>query len=161
MLDEIRGWRVALLDLDGVVCNDTARVHYALAREWGAYFSLMVHDTPWPQGRVLHDGIVYSGWDLVYLTGRREDTRDWTEEWLQRHGYCTDVPLLMRPQDNRLPLADFKAGIIERLLRTGRRVRIYDDDPAVIERAARVPGAETVHCTWHVKQKALVKRAQT
>lgn len=150
-----------LLDLDGVICDDRHRVQHALDREWGTYFGLMVNDTPWPQGRQLYDAAILTGWDFAYLTGRREDTREWTLQWLVAHGYAVDVPLLMRPQDERRKLGELKADVVRQLLRKVPRVRLYDDDPDVIEHVAAVPGAEAYHCTWHIKPKRLVHRGQS
>lgn len=157
--DRLFGRRIALLDIDGVIADERHRQHHALAREWGEYFAKMVHDTVWPQGRSLYDGCTYADWEPVYLTGRREDTRPWTVNWLQRHGFDHTLPLLMRPQEVRVPLAELKAAVVRELLRFTAAVAIYDDDPEVIAHAAQLPGARAVHCTWHIKPRRMVKAA--
>jgi len=154
------GTRVAYLDLDGVICNDTHRVHHAKARDWGAYFSLMTEDTPWRQGRELYESCILAGWDIAYLTGRREDTRAWTLSWLKQHDFDDTLPLVMRPQELRMPLANLKAAVVTETLRFVPEVLLCDDDPEVIAAVSKVEGAQVKHCTWHIKDKALVKKAQ-
>lgn len=154
------GERVAYIDLDGVVCDDRHRVHHAQARDWGDYFAKMTDDVPWRQGRDLYESAIMTGWDVAYLTGRREDTRGWTVEWLKRHDYDHTLPLVMRPEGQRMPLANLKALIVEETLRFVPEVILYDDDPEVIKAVSQVAGAQAVHCTWHKKEKSLIKKAQ-
>jgi hypothetical protein len=153
--------RLAYLDLDGVVCDDRHRVEYALARDWYTYFGLMDRDTVWPNGRALYENILLAGLDLAYLTGRREDTRRVTEKWLKKHGFDHDLPLIMRAEHDRRPLAEVKAGIVAETLHVYDEVWMYDDDPHVIASCASVPGVRTSHCTWYTKPERMVKRATT
>lgn len=154
------GTRVVYFDLDGVICDDRHRVAYAQCRDWGQYFGKMTQDVPWRQGRDLYEGAIVTGWDIAYLTGRREDTRQWTVDWLQRHGFDHTLPLVMRPEGQRMPLANLKALVVEETLRFVPEVILYDDDPEVIKAVNQVAGAHAVHCTWHKKEKSLIKKAQ-
>lgn len=154
--------RLALFDLDGVLCDDRHRVHHALAREWCEYFGLMGLDKPWRQGRELHDNCIAVGFDaLGYCTGRREDTRGMTVAWLREHGYDHRAPLIMRGASDRRPLAEVKADVVTKLARTWDEVWLFDDDPHVIELASTVDRVVAYHCTWYIKPSRLVKKGNS
>lgn len=161
---EPAGARLALLDLDGVICDDRHRVQYALCRDWGMYFGLMEGDRVWARGRELYDACTLAGWDIAYLTGRREDTRRTTRRWLKAHGFDHHAPLLMRGLEDRRKLPELKAAVVAELLGQAcpryREVVLYDDDPLVIEQVGRVAGARVHHCRWHIKHQRLVERGQ-
>lgn len=150
--------RLAMLDLDGVLCDDRHRVEHALARNWGTYFELMRFDSVWRQGRDLYDACVMAGYDIAYLTGRREDTRRVTKKWLKRNGFDHKLPLIMRKQEDRRKLPELKAVIVGEALHVYDEVILYDDDPLVIEQVGQVPGARGHHCRWHIKPQRLVNR---
>ncbi len=150
---------MAYFDLDGVICNDTHRVEHARARDWSTYFGLMTKDMPWRQGREAYEAAILAGWDIAYLTGRREDTREWTVAWLKEHGFDATAPLVMRPADQRMPLANLKALVVAETLRFVPEVILYDDDPEVIKAVAAIAGAQAKHCTWHIKDTSLIKKA--
>lgn len=155
--------RLALFDIDGVLADERHRQHHAINREWAEYFDhdRMKRDGVWRQGRELYENCHLVGFDVAYLTGRREDTRAVTEKWLRKKNFDTDLPLLMRPLRDRRPLAELKAAIIAEELRRGRydEIWMFDDDPAVIEQVCQVQGAKARHCTWHVKPARMVRRA--
>lgn len=152
--------RLALFDLDGVVCDDRHRVHYALSRDWCEYFERIDADRVWPQGRELFDNACILNFDVGYLTGRREDLRRGTRDWLRTHRFNHTLPLIMRQSADRRPLAEVKAGVVTEALRHYREVILYDDDPHVIELVGQVPGAKARHCTWHIKPQRLVKKGR-
>jgi hypothetical protein len=147
---------LALLDLDGMLADDRHRVHFALARDWGSYFSRMGLDGVWRQGREVYDNAWMLGWDLAYCTGRREDTQDMTQQWLHRNRFDAELPLRMRRMDDRRPLAQVKYEVVQFYARRYERVLLFDDDPDVI---AAVGARYGRHCTWYIKPKPLVSRA--
>jgi hypothetical protein len=158
--DVFAGGRVALYDIDGVIADERHRQPYALRREWADYFVRMPYDTVWRQGRELYEAATITGWTVGYLTGRREDTRGWTVNWLQDNGFDHRAPLLMRPQEERAPLAELKTAVLRGMLDLADEVILYDDDPEVIACAQQIGGrARAVYCGWHVKPQRMVKRA--
>jgi hypothetical protein len=154
--------RLAMLDLDGVLADDRHRVEHALRRDWGTYFDLMRHDAVWPQGRDLYERVILAGFDLAYLTGRREQYAELTRKWLKRHEFDHDAPLIMRFDEDRRPLAQLKAAIVADALDLYDEVWLYDDDPHVIELVAGFGHpAVARHCTWYTKPVAMIKRARS
>ena len=156
--------RLALLDIDGVIADDTHRVEYALKKQWYMYFdhARMGVDGVWPQGRKLYHRLRWTGWRVGYLTGRREDRRVVTELWLRANGFSVKRAPTMRAFAQSMPLANLKTEYLRKLIESGKysKVVLYDDDPEVIRKIHAELGEEHgVHCTWHIKQKALVKTA--
>lgn len=155
--------RLALFDIDGVLANDTHRVHHALAWRWTEYFKpeTVAADPVWEQGRAAIAAEQEAGACIAYLTGRREDLRPVTAQWLEEKMFPNGV-LFMRPMNVHKPLAILKAEIIGSLIDSGQYVSVvlYDDDPEVVRVARSRFGEDVaVHCTWHVKQKALIRKA--
>ncbi len=154
--------RLAFLDLDGVVCDDRHRVHHALNREWYEYFSLVHLDQVWSPGRELYENCILTGFEVAYLTGRREDIRHPTKTWLKKNNFDHKLPLHMRRMEDRRPLGEVKAERVAQALAEGYdEVWMFDDDPRVIELVGAVPGARARHCTWYIKPDRMIKRATT
>lgn len=156
--------KLALLDIDGVLADDRHRVRYAVERLWYLYFDSerMAADAIWPQGKRLYQRLVRSGWEIGYLTGRREDRRNITTLWLRAAGYDASRAPSMRAVGDRTPLANLKVERLRHLIDSGdyRKVVLFDDDPEVIRLVHERLGTEyAVHCTWHIKEKALVRTA--
>lgn len=154
--------RLAVIDIDGVIADERHRVKHALDRDWSTYFGLMDGDSVWPQGRELYEACAMLGFERAYLTGRREDTRKVTTAWLKRNGFNHKLPLMMRKVEDRTPLADLKAVVTTSLtrLRIYKGIWVYDDDPHVIEKVAKVEGVHARHCTWYTKPERLVRKAE-
>ncbi len=152
--------RLALVDIDGVIADTRHRDQFAVDRDWGTYFSLMHDDGVWRRGVELIENIELCGYDLAYLTGRREDTRHTTKKWLKRHGF-PKAPLIMRKMTDRAKLAHLKAGVIaDALLLYPDGVTLWDDDPWVVEEANNVRPGAGVLTTWYVKPVSVVRRGQ-
>lgn len=146
--------QVAVFDVDGVVADVRHRLHHLTRRpkDWARFFAAAGRDPALDTGVALAREYA-AGHRLVWLTGRPERMRELTRDWLTRHGLPADE-LYMRPDSDRRPAREFKAGQVARLARTARIAVIVDDDPAVVTRltadgwtvrlADWVPYAETL-----------------
>jgi hypothetical protein len=160
--------RLALLDIDGLVANDSHRVDHAVNRRWSQYFDpkTVAQDTVWPQGRQLAQRLLAEGWTIAYLTGRRAVLRTTTESWLDQHGFPIGR-LIMREASwqsdfQNKPLAVFKVETIRALLQREdiESLVLYDDDPEVVRHVQDEVGSPyAVGCYWNIKPKALIKKA--
>lgn len=154
-----------LLDLDGVLCDDSKRVPFALSKQWTEYFARIPQDDIHPDGLNLYLEMLSKGNEFGYLTGRRQDTRSDTVEWLDRFGMDTTVPLIMRrfaDAGRRLP--EFKVAVLLDLLHEDGsydKIVLYDDDPAVINavNALCQPALVGVHCAWNAKPLEMIALA--
>ena len=155
--------KLALFDIDGVLANDQHRVQHALDRKWPAYFDpkAMAADPVWEQGRSAVEDARAKGYTIGYMTGRRDDRRTLTEDWLAENRFPFGR-VIMREFGEHEPLANLKTKKIQKLVSQNQfsHVVLFDDDPEVIRLVHEQVGVDNaVHCTWHVKEKALVKMA--
>lgn len=103
------GRPVVICDLDGTLCNIDHRIHHVRhedrkMRRWDRFFAGIPEDK-------LNADIAYlllnmldgnSSLDIVYASGRGEDTREATENWLYTHDMNIHKHLFMRPaKDSR------------------------------------------------------------
>lgn len=93
---------IVIVDLDGTLANGEHRVHHLRKeeRDWDAYYEDVLLDEPHPEMVDLVNAIA-DDYLIVILTGRREETRAETEEWLGNHEVTYHV-LIMRPEGNRV-----------------------------------------------------------
>ena len=152
---------LVLLDIDGVLADDSHRVHYALQRQWADYFDpvRVWHDDPLLEGAQLYHFAKATGANVAFLTGRREDLYPVTRRWLDFFEY--DGQLMMRPIYNHAKLPQFKVDVMDELSKDYGSVLLYDDDPRVVEavNTALNPQISAQHCVWYKKAKPLVDRA--
>lgn len=111
-----------ICDLDGTVSDHNARVSFILGKNknWDAYYNKLGEDPPIPGAlHVLPKLIKMLGPSLVFLTGRSEEHRAATVEWLKRHFNIepqikrypplpTQPILIMRPTGDYRPAVVFK-----------------------------------------------------
>lgn len=154
---------VAFFDIDGVIANDTHRLHFAQEKKWVDYFNPknLEADEVWPQGRAAVLNELRQGNEVQYLTGRRSDLIKTTTRWFEDNNLY-QAATHGRPFGVRTPLAIFKADFLEEYEKeVGAQIRLYEDDPEVVrvvrERLGREDAA--IHCTWHIKPSYLVKKA--
>lgn len=155
-----------LIDIDGVLADDRHREHFSIAKRYFEYFNeeRMAADEVWPEGKALVETLLanHPDDDLAYLTGRRQDRRQVTEDWLDAAGFPISR-LVMRRFDQTAPLALFKRDYMQKMLDSGNwdLVVLYDDDPEVIRVVQEDIGPESgIHCTWHIKPPKMVKLAR-
>jgi hypothetical protein len=150
---------VAVVDIDGVVADVRHRVPYLeeYPPDWAGFFSAADLDPPIAHGLARVRGLVASGHEIVWLTGRPEWLRSVTRSWLAGHRLPTGT-LLMRPVHDRRPARVLKAGAL-RALAAGRSVFgrrpgppreiavVVDDDTAVVARL-RADGWPVEQADW-------------
>lgn len=150
---------VALLDIDGVLADTRHRDHYIRhqPKQWGPYFANMFGDVPWQQGQDLYADLRAARVDIIYLTGRNENYRPMTLDWLLRNDFGLQHELKMRPIHNHLPLPKFKAEVIlwTQVDISVTDILVIDDDPAVVS-AAEDLGTQTFQALWQPKEPSMV-----
>jgi hypothetical protein len=153
--------KLALIDVDGVIADDRHRHQFAIDKNYAEYFDAdrMAADGVWVESVFLIESLVDDGYTIAYLTGRREDRRQVTEDWMDRNGFPTGR-LIMRTFDYTMRLAEFKAMHIENLLGYYESVTLFDDDPEVVNHIQTTVGDNrAVFCGWNVKPTEMIKKA--
>jgi hypothetical protein len=144
----------AVIDLDGVLADVTARLHHieGQPKNWNAFFAGIPDDLPYAEGLAIARELAAEH-ELVYLSGRPERTRSDTERWLRRHG-APDGQIVLRRNPDRRPARVVKIGQLRQLAEQSSVAVFVDDDPAVC-RAAREAGFPVFEATWSRPQPTL------
>jgi phosphoglycolate phosphatase-like HAD superfamily hydrolase len=138
---------IAIVDLDGVVADVRHRLHFLHGRpkNWDRFFAAAHADPAHPEGLAV---VARLGDDheIVFVTGRPEQLREATVEWLDTHG-LGQHRLVMRPVGDRRPAAQVKRRLIAALANDREIGIVVDDDPVVLD-ALRDAGYPTFAADW-------------
>jgi phosphoglycolate phosphatase-like HAD superfamily hydrolase len=139
---------IVVFDVDGVLADVRHRLHHVERRpkDWESFFAAMDDDGPLADGVAMARERAAQGHVLVYLTGRSEDHRALTRDWMSRHGLPAGR-LVMRRTEDRRPARVFKPAALRRIAQDGRVVEVVDDDVAVVD-VLRREGWPVVLATW-------------
>jgi hypothetical protein len=138
---------VAIVDIDGVLADATHREHHLAVRpkDWDSFFSDVGGDAPIARGiRQVEELAREHG--VVLLTGRPENCREATIEWLDRHSVAF-AELVMRPDGDHRPAYVFKSSLVRGRWRPEEVHVILDDDERVVD-ALHNQGFPAVLVEW-------------
>lgn len=127
-----------IFDLDGTLCDVTHRRHFVTTKpkNWMAWNDGMVNDTPNAAVafvfRALHNYCYGDVADLILVSGRSDDYREKTEEWLARHGFEYSA-LYMRMQKDNRDDSIVKGEIADEIEKTHNILFVFDDRKRVVD----------------------------
>lgn len=129
-------YKYVLCDIDGTLANLEHRLHHVREKpkNWPAFFREIPNDSViWPVYTVI-EALRASKYSIILVSGRGEEERVATENWLKHHQLGYDELLMRAAKDYR---ADeiVKREIFERRFSAGERkyvLGIFDDRPKVI-----------------------------
>lgn len=126
--------RAVIIDLDGTLCDVRHRTHLVRQSppDWGAFFAACVDDTPNHAVLSLLHMAADAGYAVLLVSGRPEESRGLTEQWLARFGLARHAALLMRPDGDFRPDAVVKREIYETTIAGHYDVVFAVDDRAVV-----------------------------
>lgn len=138
---------MAVLDIDGVLADVRHRLHHlgSATKDWETFFTAAADDPPLADGADLAHELA-DRYEVLYLTGRPERTRELTQRWLTDH-HLPRGALLMRPDADDRPARMFKRECLRGLRESRTVVMVVDDDPEVI-RHLREDGFATRLADW-------------
>ena len=89
--------KALLSDIDGTISDRSHRLHHLEGKkDWKSFFSEMNDDSP-IDSTITHIESLLTQYDkLIFLTGRPEQYRDITDEWLQLNTNFCGYDLIMR-----------------------------------------------------------------
>lgn len=136
-----------IFDIDGTLSDCSHRLHHIQRhpKDWDSFFSECIDDAP-------HDHIINLANDLwlrseyavVFVSGRSDQCRSQTEEWLLNHGLPSG-PLYMRKAGDHRNDDAVKLELLAELRADGfDPIMAFDDRNRVVKawRAAGVPCAQ-------------------
>lgn len=122
---------IVICDLDGTLSSASWRLPFVKNKDWKGFYDRIPFDRPNQEVlRFLHSRDAAGG-KTIYLTGRPEDYRDITSDWLRRHG-LRDSPLLMRRSGDFRPDYVVKEEILDTKLKSMEVELVIEDRTNVI-----------------------------
>lgn len=125
---------LVVFDIDGTLSDATHRVHFVKRnpKDWDAFFNACGLDDPiLPVIKIARALFDSQAVDIEFWTGRPEDIRDLTRDWLHDHigPWAASVPLKMRKT------RDFRSDIVAKAEFVGDRkpLAIFEDRPRVVK----------------------------
>lgn len=128
-MNEHQRW--ILCDIDGTIANDDHRVHLIRNRVdplWHLYHEASIHDPPFQE---VVDLINYLGREhsIAFLTGRPEQYREITQDWLNSQmEFLSPYELYMRPTGSQDRAHNIKRQIIEKYFQPLHKIWLALDD---------------------------------
>jgi tRNA uridine 5-carbamoylmethylation protein Kti12 len=123
-----------ICDLDGTLCNIDHRLHYVKdveKKDWKSFFENLVHDTPRQDVIDMLNEYKTMGCRIVFVSGRPDNYKRQTKEWLSKN-YPEYDTLIMRRADDKRPDDEVKSDILERYFKKDNVEVVIDDRPSVI-----------------------------
>lgn len=126
-----------VFDLDGTICNVSHRRQYVATkpRNWDAWNKGLVNDTTNHAVELVYKslhaskGIMQA--DLLFVSGRSDDYRQQTEQWLKDHGFKWDALYMRKYKDHRDDSV-VKAEIADEIEKTHQIIAVFDDRQRVV-----------------------------
>jgi hypothetical protein len=124
---------VYLCDLDGTLCNVSHRRQYVATkpRNWDAWNKGLVNDEPNPAVYGLIQSLTYY-YPLIFVSGRSDDYRKQTEEWLEKYN-ISYTNLLMRKFADHRDDAIVKGEIADEIEKDYNILGVFDDRQRVVD----------------------------
>lgn len=125
-----------IVDLDGTLCDVDHRVHHVSGpkKDWIKFNELLVHDRLNHWCFELIEAMSNRGYSIIFITGRGEDYRHLTEEWLKKHQVSYNHLFMRGVLDHRED-ADVKEDIFKFVVDKDYQVLfVVDDRKSVVER---------------------------
>lgn len=132
-----------ICDLDGTLCDTSARDHYAEQGKWDAFFAGIPNDPPNPMVLRFLQFCLSDGVPIVFVTGRGEEYRKESRDWLiSADPRFADCELYMRPLKDRREDYKIKKEIYETKIKPFHEVDLVLEDRSSVVKLWRSLGLE-------------------
>jgi hypothetical protein len=126
-----------VFDIDGTLANIEHRVGFVRTKpkNWKAFDAGIPNDKVNPHVAAVFNALYNEGHDIVFASGRSEDTRDATVAWLEANGFWWPAAhLYMRKSGDYRGDDIVKREILEQIVRGFNRKpdMVFDDRPRVV-----------------------------
>ena len=124
---------VYLCDLDGTLCNVSHRRQYVATKpkNWDAWNAGLVNDKPNLAVLGIITSLTYY-YPLIFVSGRSDDYRKQTEEWLEKYDISYN-DLYMRKYKDHRDDAIVKGEIADEIEKEYNILGVFDDRKKVID----------------------------
>jgi len=132
-----------IVDLDGTLCNADHRKHHIENKRWDLFYENLVHDeiNQWCFEIITR----MVGFTILFVSGRPEDHRHISNEWLSKYG-LGHYPLFMRKADDYRKDSIIKEEIYRRDIEPKYNVIFCIDDRKQVVDMWRSIGLTCLQC---------------
>lgn len=129
--------QIVIFDLDGTLANCEHRKHWVTSKpkNWKAFFKGIEYDSPIVPVMSVLVALLKSNYNIIFMSGRSEDTREDTVNWLIEQGIHKDahyLDLLMRKHDDFRSDDIVKSEILDEIEKEHEVLFAFDDRPKVV-----------------------------
>ena len=124
---------VYLCDLDGTLCNVSHRRQYVATkpRNWEAWNAGLVNDKPNLAVLGIITSLTYY-YPLIFVSGRSDDYRKQTEEWLEKYDISYNALYMRKYKDHRDDVI-VKGELADEIEKEYNILGVFDDRKKVID----------------------------
>jgi len=124
---------VYLCDLDGTLCNVSHRRQYVATkpRNWDAWNAGLVNDKPNLAVLGIITSLTYY-YPLIFVSGRSDDYRKQTEEWLEKYDISYNALYMRKYKDHRDDVI-VKGELADEIEKEYNILGVFDDRQKVIK----------------------------
>lgn len=141
-----------VFDIDGTLADVTHRLHHIQKspKDWPAFFAAAVDDQVIKHVAKIAYGLYLANEEIIFVSGRPEEWKDDTADWIFRHRIVPQV-ILIKPRLYMRKTGDFrdddivKAELLAKVREGGwNPVMVFDDRSRCVTmwRAAGIPCAQ-------------------
>ncbi len=127
---------VIICDIDGTVADLTHRLHHVKdkdPKDWKTFFQEMGFDSLIKETQNLLIDFYSRGKTIIFVTGRPEDYREMTENWIDQNGLGFAFTVIMRRKGDKRPDDEVKEQILNTYFPDRSVIhKVIDDRPSVI-----------------------------
>jgi len=124
-----------LFDIDGTLADCSHRLHHIQKspKDWRAFFAACDDDAPIAPVISLLLALFDADHTIVYVSGRSDECRALTHDWMMRHS-LPDAPLYMRKEGDYRNDDIVKGELLDQILADGfNPVMAFDDRDRVVK----------------------------
>jgi beta-phosphoglucomutase-like phosphatase (HAD superfamily) len=125
-----------IFDIDDTLSNSTQRDHYIRApnKNWDTYYSLLIEDEPIASSVAILQSLYAQGHRIILCTGRPEEYRDLTVQWLERYNIPAHDLYMRQPKEAYLRNAEVKRILLACICQDGYVPKaVFEDNPNSVE----------------------------
>jgi uncharacterized HAD superfamily protein len=124
--------KAVIVDLDGALCNVNHRIQYIRTkpRNWNAWNKALIHDTVNSAVHTVIDSL--RQYSILIVTGRSDDYKESTEQWLKTNNVFYDVIYMRKFNDHRDDVV-VKGEILDEIEKDYEILMAFDDRVRVVD----------------------------
>jgi len=139
-----------IFDIDGTLSNQKARIHY-FEKDFQKYMEHAIEDPPHQWAQVTIQALHAFGVSILLVSGRTENYRDLTDQWLTKHDIPYTELFLKQFRCERVKGPEFKKKVYQEQIEPCYNVFCAVEDDSRLVEVYRELGVVCLDCgTWSI-----------